>query len=445
MKTKSKYKCSACGHVSAGFFSKCPGCGAWNTLTEEVTGPAKKGAPKRRARRLIDVPEVEKNRFITSSQEFNRVMGGGILEDSVTILAAKPGAGKSTLLFQIANDLALQGKRVLYASGEESESQIRGRAQRIAGEISPEVYIYGGNSMDDVLEGIREVDPELIILDSIQTFTLAAFPARAGAPTQTMECANALVEVAKDPQRPRAVFLVGQLTKSDSLAGVRALEHLVDTVLFIDQEAGEELRLLTATKNRFGSTGEMGFFKMGERGMASIEDPSFYFTTKRGPGEEVPGSAKALIREGSRLVVVEVESLVARSNTPYPQRISECFRREKLEILISILQERAKVSLYERNVILKTTGGISLRESAANLAAIMSIASSVRGRALAGGAIFIGDVGLTGELKAVPYMEGRIKEALRMGFGPVVVPQGHGDGEKVLAYNHINELLQDLL
>lgn len=424
-KKKSLYRCTECGYSSVGYFSKCPSCGAWNSfqLEEEEEGhrPKKRSTPS--LKRLRDVEGADKGRVKTSFAEFNRVMGGGILVDGVSILAAKPGAGKSTLLFQVANDLAKQGKKVLYASGEESESQIKERAQRIEDLIAEDFWIYSGNSMDEVLDQIKDLGPDLVILDSIQTFTMEEFPARAGTPTQTMECAHALVEVAKNPKKPIMVFMVGQLTKSESLAGVRALEHLVDTVLFIDHEINGELRILTASKNRFGSTGEMGFFRMDQKGMVSIDNPSKYFLTEREEGEEVSGSALTIVREGTRPVIVEVESLVSKSYMAYPQRICECLKRDQLGILLSILEERARCPLYEKNVVLKTTGGIKLKEGASSLAVIMSIASAVKNRPIDNRTLFIGDVGLTGELKSVPSMEMRVKEAHRMGYKTIYCPR----------------------
>ena len=423
MKHKT-YRCTSCGYKSAGYFSKCPNCGDWNTF-EEVTEEKKsvgRMTSYRPAQRLKEVSGESKRRLKSGMEEFDRVMGGGIVEDGVSILAAKPGAGKSTILFQIANALAKDGHRVLYASGEESESQIKMRAERIAPAIADNIWIYSGTSMDDVCHWIDDVDADIIILDSIQTFTLEEFPARAGTPTQTMECANRLVDLAKNPKSPKAVFIVGQLTKQDSLAGVRALEHLVDTVLFIDHEMQDELRILQATKNRFGSTGEMGFFKMTEAGMISIDNPSAHFMTERAAGSEVPGSAMCIVREGTRSMIVEIESLVSKSFTPYPQRISECLRREQLGVLLSILEERGGMGLYDKNVVVKTTGNLRLKEGAANLGTLLSIASAVTNRPIPSGTLFIGDVGLTGELKQVPAMTSRIKEAVRMGFKTIYTP-----------------------
>ncbi|MDO5714188.1 MAG: DNA repair protein RadA [Tissierellia bacterium] len=423
MKKTLHYECSECGYQSAGYLGKCPSCGMWGTIDEKVI-TSKSSSKKRKGKEgvlLNKIKNRKETRIQTQIDEFNRVMGGGIVPDSVSILTAKPGAGKSTLLLQVANDFSVQGKKVLYLSGEESESQIQNRAQRILPEINDKLWVFSGNSMDDGIDVVLSIDPDIIILDSIQTFTLEEFSSRAGSPTQVMECAQKLVELAKG-QRPRVVFIVGQMTKADELAGVRALEHLVDTVLVIEGDSSEELRTLYSTKNRYGSTGEMGFFKMTEKGMESINNPSEYFMTKRNPGEEVPGSALTVLREGTRPILVEIEALVSKSFMPYPTRIGECLKREHLQTLLSILEERGQRKLYDKNVVVKTTGNIPLRETAGNLALIMAVVSSLDHRAIPGDAMFIADVGLTGELKKVPNMGMRISEGIRMGYEKIFVP-----------------------
>ena len=274
MKKKTIYKCSVCDYESIGYLGKCPVCNSWSTLVETIIDEKQKSKSESRLfekkpiKKLEEITTRNSHRIKSSLKEFNRVMGGGIVRDSVTILTAKPGAGKSTLLLQIANDLATKGHKILYASGEESESQIKARADRIISEIHEKMWVVSDNSMDNLLENIDELDPDFIIVDSIQTFSLEGFPSsRPGSPTQTMECAYELVKKAKDTSRPRSIFIVGQMTKEDELAGVRALEHLVDAVLVIEGESGEELRTLITTKNRYGSTGEMGFFNMTEEGI----------------------------------------------------------------------------------------------------------------------------------------------------------------------------------
>lgn len=418
-----------------GFMGRCPECGAFGSFQEAErteTSSGKRVRTTSAAERLNSIQATNSQRVKTSINEFDRVMGGGIIKDSVTILTAKPGAGKSTLLLQVANDLARQGINTLYASGEESTSQIKSRADRILKEIHDNLHVVSDNSLDSILEIIEKTDARFIIVDSIQTFTLDGFPtSRAGSPTQTMECAYELVKVAKRPDKPRIVFIVGQMTKDDELAGVRALEHLVDTVLVIEGESGEELRSLVSTKNRYGSTGEMGFFNMTEDGMVSIDNPSEYFMTKRSEENQVSGSALTVVREGTRPILLEVESLVSPSFTPYPARIGESMKREQMNTLVSILEQRGGIPLYDKNVVIKTTGGIKLKEHSANLAVIVSIVSSVHDRPVGSDTVFLADVGLTGELKKVPSLDARLREADRMGIRTAFVSSDYGKATRL--------------
>ncbi len=407
---------------------KCPNCDEWNSL-EEFIPETKKGAgnprstgKKKTIKKLSEVTSSNSDRIITNINEFNRVMGGGVVKDSITIITAKPGAGKSTLLLQVAEDVSSKGYKVVYASGEESDSQIKNRADRILNKINDNIWIISDTNLNNVVDSINEIDPALIIVDSIQAFTLDEYlPSRAGSPTQTMECANELLRIAKSSEKPRAVILVGQMNKNEEIAGLRALEHLVDTVLIIEGENEEELRALQSSKNRFGGTGEIGFFGMTETGMVSIDNPSEFFMTKREEGEAVSGSALTVIREGSRPIIVEVESLVSNSFTPFPSRIGENLGKDQLNTLISILEQRGGFNLFNKNVVIKITGGLRLREQAINLAVIMSIVSSVYNIGIDNDIVFIADVGLTGELKKVPSLETRIRELDRMGFKKVYV------------------------
>lgn len=426
-KAKNKFICSSCGYESAKWMGKCTNCNEWNTFEEIVETSSKKNDIKlnvnrKKVKKLKDIESSNSDRIVTNISEFNRVMGGGIVKDSITIISAKPGAGKSTLLLQIANDIAHKGLKVLYATGEESDSQIKSRAERILKEINTNIWILSDTSMDNVVEYIDEVNPDLIIVDSIQVFTLEEYmPSRAGSPTQTMECANKLLTIAKNIERPRAVILVGQMNKNEEIAGLRALEHLVDTVLIIDGENEEELRALQSTKNRFGGTGEIGFFEMSENGMISIDNPSEYFITMREKDNIVSGSALSVVREGSRPIIVEIESLVSSSFTPYPSRIGENLGKDQLNTLISILEQRGKINLFNKNVVIKITGGLKIKEQAINLSVIMSIVSSVQHKGIPNDIVFIADVGLTGELKKVPSLETRIKELDRMGYKKVYI------------------------
>lgn len=443
------YKCSECGYTSPGFLGKCPECGAWGSMEETKEEKKTKSVSKteifksKGSKPLKDVEALEGERILTGVSEFDRVMGGGILKDSLTILTARPGAGKSTLLLQVSNILASKGKKVLYASGEESASQIRQRAKRIVENISDNLFVISTNNLVDVLDEVESLDCDFVIVDSIQTFIIPNIESRAGSPTQIMESIHMLMNMSKNESRPRAVFIVGQMTKEDSLAGVRSLEHAVDTVLLLSGETYEELRILSTTKNRYGSTGEMGFFKMDEKGLTSIDNPSEYFMTERENGRNVPGSALSVTREGTRPIILEVESLVSKSFMPYPSRVSEHLRKEQLFTLISILEERGEVPMMDKNVVVKTTGGIKLQDTASNLSVIVSIYSSLVGKPVKASSVFIADVGLTGELKVCPSIDVRISEARRMGFKHIYVPKNiKQESKDLVKLNHIMEVLK---
>ncbi len=451
MKKKTAYFCKVCGYISPKWIGRCPNCGEWNAFEETDVNPADK--PKTAtaaAKPLRSISNTEKERILTGIAEFDRVMGGGVVPDSVAIITSPPGGGKSTLALTVACAFAKAGKSVLYASGEESAGQIKNRADRILEDIQEGIWILADTSMDHVLEAVEQTDPDLIVLDSIQTFSLAEFlPARAGNPTQTMECAQALVQTAKNEERPRAVLMIGQMNKNDEIAGLRALEHLVDTVLVMEGEGIDGLRSLSATKNRFGNTGEIGFFAMTEKGLLSIDNPSEYFMTTREKGEEVSGSALTVLREGSRPVVAEVESLVSASFTPYPTRISETMKRDSLNTLISVLEQRGGIPLYEKNVVVRTAGGLKLKEPAANLAVIVSIASSYYNQPLPHDCAFLADVGLTGELKRIPGTESRIRELERMGFSKVytareAVRNFQPEGIEIIQIHTLSEILSEI-
>lgn len=424
-KAKTVYICAGCGHEHPKWQGFCNSCGKMGALEELEKSPETKQVKPRAARtgvmakRLIDTSSSTSDRIVTSISEFNRVMGGGIVKDSISIITAVPGAGKSTLLLQVSQDVAEKGYKVLYASGEESESQIRNRADRILPRIHENIWIHSDTSMNNVLGIIETVDPDVIVIDSIQTFALEEFPSRPGSPTQTMECANELLKVAKNSRRPRAVIMVGQMTKDNELAGLRALEHLVDTVLILHGEEGEQLKQLSASKNRYGSTGEMGFFSMEEDGLRAIDNPSEFFITRR--DEIVCGSALTVIKEGTRPIICEIESLVTPTITPYPSRVGECLRKDQINTLTAILEQRAGLAMMTQNVVIKTTGGIRLKEQSSNLAVLMSIVSSYKGQGIPNDVVFIADIGLTGELKKVPALELRIREIERMGYRQVYV------------------------
>lgn len=440
-KVKTVYVCSKCGSTQAKWMGQCPSCHSWNTLEEKEE--ASKGSDSAQHQNyqksristslqpLNKVKTREEDRILTGMGELDRVLGGGIVRDSISIIAAKPGAGKSTLMIQIAQQIARDGHKVLYVSGEESESQLRSRAQRVLKEIDGNIWVLSTAHMNEVLTAVGDIDPAVIFLDSIQTFFLDEYPSRPGSPTQIMECTNCILRIAKDPEKPRAVIMAGQLTKDDELAGVRSLEHMVDTVLFMEADPVEEIRTLSASKNRYGSTGEMGFFTMEEDGVKAIENPSRFFMTEREKYSDVHGTALGVQKEGTRPMIVEVESLISQSFTPYPSRISECLSRDQMGTLLSVLEQRGHLALYDKNVVIKSTGGLKLNQMSVNLAVLISLSSSILKKTVPQGCVFIGDVGLTGELKKVPSIEMMIRETARLGFDCIYVPKNSYRAEYV--------------
>lgn len=453
MKLKKMYVCSSCGENHVAWSGKCSSCGSWNTLFEDIVDVAtdknilKIVKESKRADKLKDISIDSSDRIVTGIDEFDRTIGGGIVKDGVTILAAKPGAGKSTLLLKISENLANRNYKVLYISGEESVSQIKQRSVRIMKDIPEEIYIISTNSMDAAIFEIDRINPDIIFLDSIQTLALNEFSQRAGSPTQTVECANKIVEICKNPKNPKAAIMIGHMTKSEQMAGLMYLEHLVDTVLYLESEMDNQLRILRTTKNRFGYTGEVGIFNMTENGLEEVKNPSEYFVTYR--DYLVEGSAISLIKEGSRIMAVEVESLVSETFTPYPIRIGDSLKKDQLNTLISILEQRSGFKLFDKNVVLKITGGLKISEQSVNLAIMMSIVSSIKKIGISGKTVFMAEVGLTGELKKVPEMENKILELDRLGFEKVYIANGEYDlrkikNIKIVKFSNINDVINDV-
>lgn len=450
-KVKKVYQCKNCGHSQSVWAGQCPSCKKWGSLIETTVKETKSSQKvifdENEAKRLKDIEIDQAERIKSTYKEFDRALGGGLVRDSVSILTARPGAGKSTLLLQLSKSYADKGLKVLYISGEESQSQIKSRAKRIMDAEPNNLWILSTNSMDLAIREIENKDADIIILDSIQTFALQEFDNKQGSPTQTIEVAGRAVEIAKNPEKKRAFIMVGHMTKSGEMAGLRTLEHLVDTVLILDGSPDEDLRVLTSSKNRFGRTGEIGLFSMDEEGLVEIENPSEYFISQR--NEWVEGAAIGVSKEGSRLLEVEIESLVSKSFMPYPQRIGDSLRRDDLNTLISILQERAGLNLYDMNVIIKTTGGLKLSEPAVNLAIIMSIASSLLKKPISDKFVFIAEVGLTGELKKVPQIKNRVKELERLGYERVYIARNSIDKKEFSAidirdFANIKEVIKDV-
>lgn len=426
-KNKVEYICTNCGFKYPKLLGKCHNCNEWNTFVEHIEEPnvpsptnkvCIKGVSKAKTLKSVKANAIP--RIATGMEEFDRVMGGGIVVDSVTILTAPPGTGKSTLILQVAQLIADKGLKVLYASGEESETQIKSRADRILPSLNDNLYIVADNNFENVVSDIEKINPNLIILDSIGTFGVSHISSRIGSPSQMMECANIITKIAKNKENPKAVVMIGQMTKEDELKGPRELEHLVDTVLHLES-LDDVKKIARCSKNRFGEI-ETGLFEMDGDGLTEVKDASKLFITERDEEDVVYGTALSVIREGTRPLIIEVESSVSKSFAPYPSRIAEGLKKDNLNILISILEQSAGINLWDKNVYVKPTGGLKIEETSVNLSVLMSIASSFYKKPVPNGTLFIGEVGLTGELKKVQSIDSRIKEAQRMGFKEIVMP-----------------------
>lgn len=426
-KEKKVFMCSKCGFQLSKWAGKCPECGEWNTIEEKILQPAKSvltsSTSFESGHKLKDVSKTDLSRIITGIEEFDRVMGGGLVPDSLNLLAAPPGCGKSTLSIMVADKILKAGYNVLYASGEESASQIKNRADRLKLQYTDEMYIVDNSSLDFVIEEVQKYDIDFIILDSINTFYLNdLLPSKQGNPTQTNGVVSALKDLCKQQDRPRCALVIDQMTKDNQMAGDRFIEHIVDSCLFLEQEDSEPLRVLRASKNRFGDTEEAGFFYMEETGLREVGDISNYFITQR--DHDVVGVAITGVREGNRYAMCEIESLTPVSNTSFPTRISSHLKRDNLNVLVSILEQRADMPLGTKNVIIKTSGNIQIRDNSSNLAVLASIASSYHNKSIPGNTLFFGDVSLTGEVKRCSNYEGFIKEADRLGYRRVFVAKG---------------------
>jgi len=422
---RTAFVCQQCGHAATRWLGQCPGCEAWNTLVEEaVQGARERGRrasvpPRAAPRPLAAVAAGETIRRSTGLGELDRVLGGGLVQGSVVLIGGDPGIGKSTLALQACGALARQGLPVLYVAGEESPEQVRLRADRL-GMAGDGVLVVGETSAEAVAELVTTTRPAAVVVDSVQTLHTATLGSAPGSVGQVRESAALLVGVAK--AEGIASFLIGHVTKEGTLAGPRVLEHMVDTVLYFEGDGAHALRVLRAAKNRFGSTNEVAVFEMGEGGLAEVTNPSAAFLAER--PADAPGSAVLASLEGSRPVLVEIQALVSRSGLAMPRRTAIGVDAGRVALLIAVLEKRARVQLYDQDVFLNVAGGLTISEPAADLAIVAAVASSARGRPLPGDSVVFGEVGLTGEVRAVGRAEARLREAARQGFRRCVMPAG---------------------
>ncbi len=422
-KPRTAFVCSSCGADTPRWAGQCPSCGAWNTLAA-FTESRRPGAARGQGSAAVAVAvaggaAVEEARLHTGFAELDRVLGGGLVPGSVTLIGGDPGIGKSTLLLQAAAALAA-GQPVLYATGEESVRQVGERAHRLA--LAPgSMSVVADTEVERILELAAQAAARVVVVDSIQTMSVAGIEAAPGAVTQLRESTASLVRHAK--ASGTAVFLIGHVTREGVIAGPRVLEHMVDTVLYFESDSGSRYRVIRAVKNRFGAVNEIGVFAMEERGLREVRNPSAIFLSRG--SEPVPGSAVTVAREGTRQMLIEVQALVDESALANPRRIAVGFESNRVALLLAVLHRHAGLALAGHDVFVNVVGGVQLGETAADLTVVAALASSLSGRPLPQDLVLFGEAGLTGEVRPVPYGEERLREAAKHGFRRAIVPRAN--------------------
>lgn len=450
-KRKVTFVCQECGYESPKWMGKCPGCNQWNTMVEELEPSAKgkqtfnRGIGNRSKPEKINAIVSEKEpRITTKMKEFNRVLGGGIVPGSLILIGGDPGIGKSTLLLQISNQLAAKDLSVLYISGEESIRQTKLRGDRL-GVTADALYVLAETNMDDIRNQIEHIKPVFVVVDSIQTIFREEVTSAPGSVSQVRECTSELMRLAKTYGIP--IVIVGHVTKEGSIAGPRLLEHMVDAVLYFEGERHHTYRILRGVKNRFGSTNEMGVFEMKEAGLREVLNPSEIFLEERSQG--AAGSTVVASMEGTRPVLVEIQALISPTSFGNPRRMATGIDTNRVPLLMAVLEKRVGLMLQNQDAYIKVAGGVKLDEPAIDLAIIVSIASSFRDQPTNPDDIFIGEVGLTGEIRRVSRIEQRVQEAAKLGFKRVICPKNNLDGWtkptniQVIGVSSVREALQD--
>ncbi len=436
---RTVHRCQACGHCAPRWSGRCPACGEWNSLLEELSiaasSPGSRASGSERVvgraaavpTALLEVSPEGASAAPTGVGELDRVLGGGLVAGSVTVLGGEPGVGKSTLVLQMLASAAARGRTSLLVAAEESSEQVRRRAGRLGAAVEG-LYVLATTDLDSVINAAGQLEPSILVVDSIQAVSDAACESPAGSPSQVRECAGRLTRFSKSLKV--ATVLVGHVTKDGGLAGPRALEHLVDTVLSFDGDRHHSLRLLSASKHRYGPTGEIGLFEMTEGGLEGLLDPSALLLGDRRPG--VPGSIAVPVLEGRRPLVVEVQGLVGPSSASAPRRVAQGVVAGRLALLLAVLERRCELAVAASDVFVSTVGGLRVNEPAADLAIALALASAVTGKAIGEDVVACGEVGLAGEIRQVPGLERRLGEAARLGFRHAVVPESCPEGSGAL-------------
>ncbi|MDO8580439.1 MAG: DNA repair protein RadA [Candidatus Omnitrophota bacterium] len=425
MKTKTMYVCQECGAQATRWVGKCPSCNQWNTYVEESAAPATsqrggivfKDGPVL----LADVKATHEKRYLTDIQELDRVLGGGIVRDSVILIAGDPGIGKSTLAMQIALAISQKGSKVLYVSGEESVQQTQLRAQRLNPAGNRSLYIVNQVDLETIVEYIKKMQPQAVIIDSIQVLYSQAVESSPGSVSQVRECAAILTHLAKT--MGVCLFIIGHVTKEGMIAGPRVLEHIVDTVLYFEGERYSSYRILRSMKNRFGSTNEIGVFEMNTSGLKEVSNPSEIFLAER--PQKATGSVVVPILEGTRPFLVEVQGLVSRSTFGVVRQKAQGFDANRLALLIAVLEKRLDLNIQDKDVFLNVVGGVKVMDPAADLAVVLAIASALLDKAIGYDTVVLGEVGLSSEVRSVSQIALRINEAEKLGFKKCIMPKNN--------------------
>ena len=454
MKTKTVFSCSACGYQSPKWLGRCPDCNSWNSFTEEdYTAPSSNTKERVSLYKdgpvlLKDVVAGDEDRLKTNVPELDRVLGGGIVKGSVILIGGDPGVGKSTISLQVSNHLTAQGIVVLYVSGEESVAQTKLRAKRLGESGSDKLYIVNQTDLSLIVEYIKKLKPQAVIIDSIQVIFDPGISSSPGSVSQVRECAGVLTQLAKTTDT--SIFIIGHVTKEGALAGPRVLEHIVDTVLYFEGDRFAIYRILRAVKNRFGSTNEIGVFEMGAHGLSEVKNPSEIFLSER--PNNVSGTIVTSVLEGTRPLLVEIQSLVSRSSFGYARRRAQGFDFNRLSLLVAVLEKRMGLALEAEDIFVNVAGGIKIEDPAADLAVCAVIASSFREQVVMPQAVVLGEVGLSGEIRSISQVLTRINEAHKLGFKHCILPKNScrnlktaSSGIEIIGVSTLKEALDIIL